>query len=86
MKVYKVVAVFDNLTESFLQPTFIETIEEAERLFAHQINTIGLWKDNPSDYELYQLGEYDAESGTLISELHKITKGTSVIRKEKKDE
>lgn len=86
MKIYKVVAVFDNLTESFLQPTFVGSTEEGERLFAHQINSIGLWKDNASDFELYELGEYDAESGILISELHKITKGTSVLRKEKKDE
>ena len=85
MKVFQVVAVYDNLSESFLQPTFVESEKEAERLFTYQINNIALWKDNASDYELYKLGEYDAEKGMLISNLHKLVKGTSVLRKEKEE-
>ena len=86
MKVYQVYAVFDNLTEAFLAPNFIETEEEAKRLFQHQINSIPLWKDNASDFDLYQLGHYDAKSGTLVSELHKIAKGTAVLRRENEEE
>lgn len=82
MKVFEVVAVFDNLTESFLQPTFVPTLAEAQRLFTHQINTIPLWKDNASDYDLYSLGTYNAEDGTFISVKHKICKGPAVLRKE----
>ena len=86
MKVYQVLAVFDNLSESFLQPTFVESEEEGIRLFTHQINNIPLWKDNATDFELYKLGEYDAEKGMLVSDLHKITKGGSVLKKEKEKE
>lgn len=66
MTVFKVVAVKDELTNNFLQPTFIESIEESERLFAYQINTIGLWKENPEDYSLYHIGSYDQETGSII--------------------
>ena len=86
MKTFQVVAVFDNLAESFLQPTFIESEEQAIRLFTHQINNIPLWKDNSTDFELYKLGEYDAENGMLVSDLHKIMKGASVVKHEEKKE
>lgn len=82
MKIFEIVAVYDNLTESFLQPTFVPTLAEAQRLFQHQINSIPLWKDNASDYDLYSLGTYNAEEGYFTSVKHKICKGTSVLRKE----
>ena len=82
MKVFEVVAVYDNLTESFLQPTFVPTLAEAQRLFDYQINSIPLWKANASDYDLYSLGQYNAEDGSFISVKHKICKGPAVLRKE----
>lgn len=82
MKVFEIVAVYDNLTESFLQPTFVPTLAEAQRLFSHQINSIPLWRDNASDYDLYSLGTYNAEEGTFISLKHKICKGPAVLRRE----
>ena len=85
MKVFEIVAVMDNLTESFLQPTFIGSLAEAERLFSHQINTIPLWKDNAGDYDLFSLGTYDAETGLIKSEVHKICNGRSVLKGENKE-
>ena len=83
MKVYEIVAVKDNLVENFMQPTFVGTLAEAQRLFEYQINSIELWKNNASDYELWSLGKYDAETGAITSELHKMINGSAVIRKEK---
>ena len=83
MKVFEIVAVYDNLTESFLQPTFVPTLAEAQRIFEYQINSIPLWKANASDYDLYSLGTYNAEEGSFISLKHKICKGPAVLRKEK---
>lgn len=85
MKTFEVVAVFDNLTESYLQPTFIGSLAEAERLFSHQVNSIPLWKDNAADYDLYSLGTFDAESGILESAVHKICGGRTVLKKEEKE-
>ena len=82
MKVFKIVAVKDELTESFLEPTFVGEIKEAERLFQYQINNIPLWKDNASDYSLYYLGDFDQETGCISSSLSKIASGRSMIRKE----
>ncbi len=82
MKVFEIVAVYDNLTESFLQPTFVPTLAEAQRIFEYQINNIALWKANASDYDLYSLGQYNAEDGSFISIKHKLCKGPAVLRKE----
>ena len=86
MKVFKVVAVKDELTNSFLQPTMIESIEEAQRLFAYQVNSIGLWKENPEDYSLYHIGTFDQETGTLIGiEPVKVIGGRAVKKQEEKE-
>lgn len=82
MKIFEIVAVYDNLTETFLQPTFVPTLAEAQRIFSHQINTIPLWAGNASDFDLYSLGQYNAEEGTFVSLKHKICKGPAVLRKE----
>lgn len=82
MKVFEVVAVFDNLTEAYLEPQFFGTLAEAQRIFEYQINSIPLWKSNAGDYELWSLGRFDSETGVITSECHKLCKGTSVVRKE----
>lgn len=82
MKVFDIVAVYDNLTESYLQPTFIGSLAEAERLFSHQVNSIPLWKDNAVDYDLYSLGTFDAETGAIDSTIHKVCNGRSTLKKE----
>lgn len=86
MRIYEIVAVYDNLTESYLEPKFFSTLAEAQRVFTYQINNIDLWRENPGDYDLYSLGKYDAEQGFITSELHKMMNGKSVLRKEQKDD
>lgn len=82
MKVYEIVAVYDNLAEAFMQPNFMSSLAEAQRLFEYQVNNINLWKENAEDYELWSLGTYNAEEGSFTSEKHKLIKGTAVVRKE----
>lgn len=86
MKVFEIVAVYDNLTEAYLEPRFFGTLAEAERVFAFQINDIPLWKANAGDYDLYSLGRYDAETGQIMSELHKLMNGRAVLRKEQRED
>ena len=86
MKVFEVVAVYDNLTESYMEPTFIGSLAEAERLFSYQVNSIPLWKENAGDYDLYSLGTFDAELGILNSTIHKMCNGRSVLRKEESND
>lgn len=83
MKVFKIYAVKDELTDAFLQPVFVEREEEILRTFKYQINNIPIWKDNAADYSLYYLGTFDQDSGTLIGEFpKKIAGGRSVLGKE----
>lgn len=86
MKVFEVVAVYDNLTEAYLEPHFFGTLAEAQRVFTYQINNIDLWRENAGDYDLFCLGRFDAEQGQLISDLHKMMNGRSVLRKELKSD
>ena len=86
MKVFEVVAVYDNLTEAYLEPHFFGTLVEAQRVFTYQINNIDLWRENAGDYDLYSLGRFDAEEGQLTSDLHKMMNGRSVLRKELKSD
>lgn len=86
MKVFEIVAVYDNLTEAYLEPHFFGTLAEAQRVFEYQINNIELWKENAGDYDLYSLGKFDAQEGSIISEVHKMMNGRSVLRKERRDD
>lgn len=77
-----ILAIKDELTETFMQPIFLKGNhwkEEATRLFKHQINSIPLWKSNPSDYSLYVIGQFDENSGTITPVVEKITGGRSVL-------
>ena len=83
MEVFNIYAVKDELTNKFMQPTFIENENEALRLFKFQINDIGLWKANASDYSLFKIGTYDQASGTVIGiQPEKVIGGRSVLNEQ----
>lgn len=86
MKEFHVVAVKDELTNTFLQPTFAEDEREIERIFTYQINNTPIWKENPSDFSLYHLGTFDQETGELKKDVYKMIGGMAVWRKEKEKE
>lgn len=86
MKTFEIVAVYDNLTEAYLEPRFFGTLAEAQRVFEYQINNIALWKENSGDYDLFSLGRFNEETGSITSEVHKLMNGRSVLRKERADD
>lgn len=83
MSRYKMYSVKDELTGKFMNPLFVEegeiSAQLATRQFASQVNSIQLWKDNPSDYSLYEVGIFDDESGAEAIPLQKIASGRSVL-------
>lgn len=81
MEKFTIVAVKDELTNTFLQPTFGENEDALLRIFKTQINTIPIWKDNASDFSLYRLGYFNQETGEITSDIAKITSGHSVREK-----
>lgn len=72
---FYIVAVKDELTNTFLQPTFGDNLDSLKRIFKTQINTIPIWKDNPADFSLYMIGHFDQETGEIIPDIEKITGG-----------
>lgn len=76
---YNFYAVKDTLTNIYRQPTLMMSDEEATRQFKSNVNNIPLWKDNPSDFELWNLGEFDETTGEIWYKPNKITNGRAVL-------
>lgn len=76
-----VVAVKDELTKKFMQPTFGDDLDALMRIFTYQINANPIWKDNASDFSFYILGFFNQNSGILIPDMQKICSGHSVVKK-----
>lgn len=85
MNNFFIVAVKDELTNSFLQPTFGETIAELERIFKYQVNNIDLWRCNSSDYTLYKLGVFNQETGEIKTCLERLVNGRAVLETKKEE-
>lgn len=66
MAEFIIVSVKDKLTGECMQPVFVHNADEAKRLFKYQLETTPLWKDNPEQFELYDLGLFDTSSGNII--------------------
>lgn len=85
MAEYLMCAVKDELNETFLNPVFSPDEKDILRLFEYQVNNTPLWKDNASDFSIYQLGYYNEITGEVRGEMKKIAGGRSVLRKENND-
>ena len=63
---YNIYTVKDELTGTFLNPSVINSDNEAKRIFKYQVNNTGVWKDNPEDFSLYKVATFDDETGTIV--------------------
>lgn len=62
---YPVFSIRDKYT-TFMSPTVDQSVESAKRGFAYAINNNpGVMNFAPADYDLYQIGTFDSESGEL---------------------
>lgn len=69
-QVHKVISVFDTAAQVFARPFFVTATGQAIRDFTDEINREA--QDNPlfrhpDDFILYQLGEFDDETGSIRS-------------------
>ena len=83
----EIYAVKDELTGTFFTPIFLKgenTKEQAERVFGEMINNNPIWKNNPNDFALYQLGTFNEKNGEIRQDygLEKINSGAPYVRKE----
>lgn len=60
------VAVKDLAVGAFMRPFFVQSRGVANRSFADEVNNAeSPMNKHPEDYELYELGSFDEESGRL---------------------
>ena len=72
-------AVKDELSEIYLAPVMMKNNNEALRAFKSQMNHTDIWKDNPGDFGLYLVGEYNDATGEITPQFEKLASGRSVI-------
>lgn len=66
MPVLKVLSVRDRATDSFANPFFVPAIGVAIRSFSDEVNRPDSpLNAHPEDYDLYLVGEFDADAGHL---------------------
>lgn len=70
----EIYAVFDDATETFLQPFFVKTEKEAYRALDACLGQEGQISRFPDDHYLYRLGDYNNVSGALngLSNPHRV--------------
>lgn len=62
-----VVAVRDRALDSFGSPIFVVATGQAIRSFSDEVNNPeSPFAKHPDDYDLYQLGMFDQDEGTLV--------------------
>lgn len=72
----------DNLANVFMQPQLFQNENVALRNFSEIINGTGIFKNNPADFELWKLGEFNDQSGIIVPNPEKIATGLSVLKGE----
>ena len=68
---YKAVSIRDRQANAFAPPFFVATLGQAIRSFSDEINRPAennqLYR-HPDDFDLYDVGVYDDETGTFMAE------------------
>ncbi|WNK14332.1 MAG: nonstructural protein [Microvirus sp.] len=68
MTIYRVIAVRDRAADVFGQPVIVANLGSAIRSFGDEVNNEkSAFFGHPDDYDLWEIGSYDDESGTLVS-------------------
>lgn len=80
----KMFSIYDSKAEAFLQPFFSQTTGTAIRSFESAANEVGHdFNKYAGDYTLFELGEFDQESGKTTSRESQLNLGLAMafIRK-----
>lgn len=80
-----VCGVRDAAVVGYMRPIFVVTVGEAMRLFNDEVNRgESEMRKHPADYELYELGLFDEDSGKFenLSAPRLLSRGVDVLLKE----
>lgn len=65
----KIYAIWDKAVETYGQPLFCRTRQEAIRLFQMEVNRQdSMICKYPEDYSLYEVGDFDGSTGQITKE------------------
>lgn len=78
--IHQIYALKDNLANVFMAPQLFQNENVALRNFSEIINNTGIFKNNPADFELWKLGEFDDHDGVIIPNPEKMATGLSVVK------
>lgn len=77
--IYVVCSVYDEKAEAFLPPFLLPKVAQAKRIFADCVNSNDhQFGQNPADYTLFRLGEFDDSEGQYLLARAKQSLGNGV--------
>lgn len=83
--IYKIFSVYDSKAEAYMQPFFMLTKGSALRAWTDTINDPQTqFFKHPTDFTLFEIGEYDDSSGKLINHTAKMSLGVALEYKKDK--
>lgn len=76
-----VFSVYDKKAEAYMSPFTFNVQGQALRAFADSVNDgESMFCRHPDDFDLYELGKFDQESGEFLSEKHFIIGARSLVQ------
>ncbi|UIB81480.1 nonstructural protein [Flyfo microvirus Tbat2_160] len=77
--ILKIFTIYDSKVEAYMQPFFMQSKGAALRAFTDTISDRSTqFSKHPQDFTLFEIGEYDDSTGTLLNYDAKISLGVAV--------
>lgn len=77
--IYTVFSIYDSKAEAYLPPFILPKIAQAKRAFADCVNSDShQFGQNPADYTLFELGQFNDEDGRFMLQRANISLGNGV--------
>lgn len=75
----KVFTVFDVKSSAYMQPFYMHTVGQAVRAWMDSVNDPKTqFNKHPEDFTLFEVAEYDDETGTHITHVPLIPRGNAI--------
>lgn len=82
----KIFTVYDSKMEAYMMPFFLQTRGAAIRAWMDSVNDLNTqFNKHPGDFTLFEIGEYDDETGNVSNYDAKVSIGTALEYKNKTD-
>ena len=83
---YYIYAIRDNVADNFTLPIFSRSDEEMVRNIAYNLNqSESIMTVNAVDYDLYRIGTFDDEDGSVVSMQHVLVVHLSTLIRKKEE-